>query len=357
MKNQFLWILIALLVLLILINFFMPTSYYDGETSSSSAPPVFNKAFVQILIDQDNEYRQIFFSPQSTAVLGERTPFPNIHLTILNKLMTLSDTQFEKLNLIASKTYGLPPPRESTYIRIFKLLFAGDISGFLNSFSDSDVINEDVIVSRAQQFSGPDIVVYRQAIDLLLSDLLLTDPRATEPQIGNIIFNDLVILKNLDDTRLTRFMYLVENRFIQPAEALIIISSPQFPGFMNEIMIANTDFLNRDYIVNLLSETTSSSTQVSTMVTNINSYVEAVTQTVVKQVTTSSSGALKAPALKAPALKAPAPRAPALKAPAPKAPAPKAPAPTSYRTSVKKVQVNCRPKGSWKFWLKKCPDV
>ena len=396
MKNQFLWILIILLVLLILINFFMPTSYYDSGINSTSARPVFNKAFIQNILVENDKLQSEFFSPQSTAVYGNKTPLPRIFIVVMKKLLTLNDAELEKLNLIASKTNGLPQPRPTTPPLLAKLLLAGDIRGFVNSFSDSDIenINEDVIVSKAKQFSGPDIVAYRQAIDLVLSDPLLTDPRAVPLEIGNMIRNDLVILKNLDDTRLITFMYLIENQLVQPGELVLLIPSPNFSPFLDVMYTKiKQGSINRDYVASLLAKQSTESPieqkQLSTMVQNAiqsNSSMPVI-QTVIKQITSSSSrapGRPRVPTPKAPAkavssptsyrpsVPLPVPRAPP---PAPKAvssptsyrpsvplPVPRAPppapkavsSPTSYRPSVKKVMAKCRPPGSMKFWLKKC---
>jgi hypothetical protein len=275
MKNRVLLILIILLLLLILMNF-MPTSYYDGETNSSSQnQQVLNRSLIQNILGEDDNLKNEFFSPQSKIVSGQRTPLPRIARVTLERLTTLSDEQFDKLNRIAAKTSQLPPPRPTTVILLVKLMFAGDISGFINSFSDTENINEDVIVSKANQYKPvSDVIVYRQAIDLVLSDPLLSDPRATTPEIGTMIKNNLIVLKNLNDNQLTTFMYLVENQLINPQKIVQVITHPNFSPFLDKVYekldkqgsISQSDL--ESIYRTLPTKSTNEQKQISTMIAN-----------------------------------------------------------------------------------------
>jgi hypothetical protein len=322
-------------------NFFMPTSYYDGETNSSSQEQkVLNRAFIQNMFVENDKLQREFFSPNSAILSGQRTPLPRIFLVVMKKMLTLSDAQFDKINRIAAKTNGLPPPKESTNIRLVKLLLAGDISGFVNSFSEDENINEDVIVSKAQQFSGPDIVVYRQAIDIVLNDPLLTDPRATNSaEIGTMIKNNLIVLKNLNDNQLTTFMYLVENRLTNPDKIIQVISDPNFSPFLDKVYEklktqGSVSQLELESIYRTLpTKSTKEQQQVSTMIKKAIQSTSSmpVIQTVIKKITSSSSRVPVRPKVAKPVS-----------------------SPTSYRPKVAKPPDKCRPPGSLKFWLKKC---
>ena len=250
MKNsRVIYTLVFILILLIL---FMnrPSSYYEGKPSTTL--PVFTKATVQMIIDQDTMYRKEFFSSSSTWSRGTRTPMPLIYLKILNRLLTLSDTQFEKINSVASKIQDLQNASNRDNIILVKLLLAGDISGFVNFFTDPlpPTITIKMIANVASNFLAPDTSVYnKQNIDLILSDPLLSDPRSGFPPQFK---SNLNILRNLTDQQIVTVGYLVENdQLIQPGELLNNISSPQFPSFLNNVSTIKQSgtSITREYIL------------------------------------------------------------------------------------------------------------